>query len=54
MQFSGAIYQAPIHNVCGGCLAAEFPTVDGGSWKSQLQRSLMAAVRAVLTVRSAR
>ena len=30
VQFTGAIYQAPVHNVCGGCLAAEFPTVDGG------------------------
>ena len=30
MQFSGAINQAPVHNVCAGCLAAEFPTVDGG------------------------
>ena len=30
MQFTGAIYQAPVHIVCGGCLAAKFPTVDGG------------------------
>jgi len=30
VQFTGAIYQAPVYNVCGGCLAAEFPTVDGG------------------------
>ena len=30
VHFTGAIYQAPVHNVCGGCLAAEFPTVDGG------------------------
>ena len=30
VHITGAIYQAPVHNVCGGCLAAEFPFVNGG------------------------
>jgi len=56
VQFTGAIYQAPVHNVCGDVVVWQLnsPLSMEVDLKSQLQRSLMAAVRAVLTAQSAR